>query len=363
MNKRFLFILMMFFSLILAGCQEKSTSRKSSSSNALNCSGNNYYTLPGCVGYCQYNPTSTSCTAGNNPSCSGQAYWQTPGCAGYCQYNPSAQACGGSGGTTGTTTGGSTTGGTTGTVNNCLVSPYSFQCYCQTFPMGTGCAGTGVGVLPSPGWGNKYHISPPDSSSSTCGTYNPSGVTQAYETRKGTITVGGGQWYNPAQPSNLVPSTNSSTLRTASAAKTFLITDSMLKIRFKVRPEPETQNTGDNICDRSDAPQSWLPGYHKLKFNVSLVGTRSNNTTTEEALGIITTSVNSCSNSIDLSNYAGMYPNGMYLKITNVMANKGCSSWNWQSGFSACNNWVTVRTSECWTTDIEVAADGTKTFD
>jgi hypothetical protein len=58
-----------------------------------------------------------------------------------------------------------------------------------------------------------------------------------------------------------------------------------------------------------------------------------------------------------------MYPNGMYLKISNVLENKGCSDWNWQGGFSNCNNWVPVRSSECWTMDIEVAADGTKTFD
>lgn len=343
MKQKTFFILLTFFTLILTGCQEK-PARRSSNTNPY------------------------------NANCTGQAYWTTPGCAGYCQYNPSANGCGGTtggtiGGTTGTTTGGATIGGgtttgtTTGTVNSCLTNPYSYACYCQTNPHATGCAGTGVSVAPSPGWGNKYYTNPPDNTSSTCGTYNPSGVSQAYETRKGTITVGGGQWYNPSSPTNLTTTYNSSTLRSVSAAKTFFITDSMIKVRFKVRAEPETQSTGSTICQGRTEGQSWLPGYFKLKFAVSLVGTKSDNTTAEEPLGTITGAVNSCTSGIDLSPYAGMYPNGMYLKISNVTENKGCSNYNWQTGFSTCSSFVNVRSSECWTMDIEVAADGTKTFD
>lgn len=352
---------MMFFSLILAGCQEKSTSRKSSSSNALNCSGNNYYTLPGCVGYCQYNPTSTSCTTGNNLSCSGQAYWTTPGCAGFCQYNPSAQACGGSGGTTGTTTGGSTTGGTTGTVNNCAISPYSFACYCQTYPFGTGCP-TGTTSL-NPNWGVMYPPtgSAPDNSGSTCTSYNPSGVTQAYEVRKGTVTVVGGQWYNPTAASQLYNTTSS--LKSVASAKAFFQTDSMLKVRFKVKPQPHSANT-TNTCFGRTTGQSYIAGYYKLKFNVTLVGVRSDNTTGEEFLGVIEGNVNSCTTGIDLSNYVGMYPNGVYLKITDVQSNQGTWPSNYSTyGFRDGNTWKTVRTSDCWTLDVEVAADGTKTFD
>jgi hypothetical protein len=359
MNKQALLIFLTFFSLILTGCQEKSTSRKSSSSNALNCSGNNYYTLPGCVGYCQYNPTATVCSTNNN-SCSGQAYWTTPGCGGFCQYNPSSPSCGG-GGTTGTTTGGTTSGGTTGTTNNCALNPYSYQCYCQTYPMATGCPSGGTSLYPN--WGVMYPPtgSAPDNSASSCTSYNPSGVTQAYDVRKATVTVVGGQWYNPTSASQLY--NTSSSLKSVANAVAFFQTDSMLKVRFKVKPQPHAANT-TNTCYGRVTGQSYIAGYYKLKFNVKLVGKRADNTTGEEFLGVIEGNVNTCTPAIDLSNYVGMYPNGVHLVISDVQSNQGTWPANYSTyGFRDGNTWKTVRTSDCWTMDIEVAADGTKTFD
>jgi hypothetical protein len=363
MNKHFLFILMTFFSLILAGCQEKTTSRKSSSSNALNCSGNNYYTLPGCVGYCQYNPTASTCTTGNNPSCSGQAYWTTPGCAGFCQYNPTAQACGGSGGSTGTTTGG-TTGGTTGTVNSCIVSPYSYQCYCQTYPLATGCP-TGTAAL-NPNWGVHYPGGVPAGSCST--PYLPSGVTQAYEPRSGTVTVAGETSgsieYSPFSMDAPNYLNTSPQLKSVSQAKQFFITDSMLKVRVKVKPQPESAQTADQMCYGRAYPASSMSGYTKLQYSVKVYSVGAGNSVSYLAtLGPFTTGVNSCSPALDLSNYVGMNPNGIVITVTDVKANQNCWDNYTTSGFSTCNAYKNVRSFDCWSVDIQVAADGTKTFD
>jgi hypothetical protein len=341
MNKQTLLLLVMFFSLILTGCQEKSTSRKSSSSNPYN-------------------------------QCTGQTYWTTPGCTGFCQHNPTSPACGGtSGGITGTTTGGGsiggtvggTTGTTTGTTNSCLTTPYSYQCYCQTYPLATGCPTGGTSLYPN--WGVMYPPSgsAPDNSSSSCTSYNPSGVTQAYEVRKATLTVAGGKWYNPG----VVPSSEyfntSSSLKSVNSALAFFQTDSMLKVRFKVKPQPHSANTVDTCYGRT-TNQSYIAGYYKLKFNVKLIGRRADNTIGEEFLGTIQGNVNTCTSGIDLSNYSGMYPNGVYLVISDVQSNQGTWPDNYSTyGFRDGNTWKTVRTSDCWTMDIEVAADGTKTFD
>lgn len=338
MKQKTFLVMLTFFTLLLTACQEKATKKSSSSSNPYNL------------------------------NCTGQAYWTTPGCTGYCQYNPSSYGCGSnvggtnSGTTTGTTTGGTTTGTTTGGTS-CATNPFSYACYCQTYPQGTGCSGTGVGAV-NPYWGMMYPPTntPPDDSVSTCTSYNPSGVTSAYETRKGTVTVIGGQWYNPASGASSLYNT-SSTLKSVSAAKNFFITDSMLKVRFKVRPQPHSANTS-NTCYGRTVNQSYIAGYWKLKFNATLVGTRADNTTGEEPLGIIEGNVNSCTPAIDLSPYVGMYPNGVYIRLTDVQSNQGTWPADYSTnGFKNGATWKTVRTSDCWTLDIEVAADGTKTFD
>jgi hypothetical protein len=346
MNQKNVLLMLAFLVFTLTACQEKTTTKKSSSSNT------------------------------NAVSCTGQSYWTTPGCTGYCQYNPNGYGCGGSvggtvGGTVGTTTSGSTTsgtttsgtvtGGTTGTVANCSLYPFSFACYCQTNPMATGCP-SGVTAV-NPYWGMMYPPTdiPPDNTSSSCTTSSPSGVS-VYDTRKATVTVIGGAWYNPASGASTLYNT-SSTLKSVASAKQFFITDSVLKVRFKPKPQPHSAQTTDTCYGRTPN-QSYIAGYYKLKFNVTLVGTRANNTTGEEPLGIITSDINTCTSAIDLSPYVDVYPNGIYLRITDVQSNQG----TWPSdyltnGFKNGSAWKAVRTSDCWTMDIEVSADGTKTFE
>ena len=141
------------------------------------------------------------------------------------------------------------------------------------------------------------------------------------------------------------------------------MTDSLLKVRFKPKPQPHSAQTTDTCFGRT-RNNSYIAGYYKLKFNVTLVGTRSDNTTGEEPLGIIESNVNSCTPAIDLSPYVDAYPNGVYLKITDVQSNQGTWPADYVNyGFLHGTAWKTVRSSDCWTMDIEVSADGTKTFE
>ena len=177
MNQKSFFLFMMFFTLIISGCQEKSSSKKSSNSNPIN-------------------------------SCLNQAYWTTPGCPGYCQYNPSS--CGTTTGGTigGTTTGGSTTGGSTGT-GYCSLNPNHAYCspaYCSVLPKygclsnGTncfinpnayGCGGSSTTQPQNPYWGMWYPPSNTEPVGSCSATFVPSGLSTALETRKATITIRG----------------------------------------------------------------------------------------------------------------------------------------------------------------------------
>lgn len=356
--------LLLFFSLffvVLAGCQEKKSSSKSTASSAY-CTGTNYYTVPGCPGY------GGGTTSGSN-NCIGTNYYTVPGCPGY------------TGGGTGSSTGG-TTGGTTG-ASSCVQNPFSYACYCQTVPFAYGCSQYYTQGYVSKNWGVKYPMAVTPSRACSP-TKNPTGVTGTlYETRKGTITIAG--WCNPSTQGAATCAANNaatdgtynpassfangylntaSVLKSEAGAKSFLLTDSALKIRFKANPEPDAANSS-TWCAGRRTGTSMLPGAAKYTFNVTLVGILNGNKV-HEPLGSFDMDVNGCSVSKDLSGYAGMYPEGMYLVITDVKSNKG--GWPTQQqldtqGFIGWNTFDKVRSGECWSFDLEVAADGTKTFD
>ncbi|MBA2405192.1 MAG: hypothetical protein H0V66_10510 [Bdellovibrionales bacterium] len=351
MKQKTFFLLLMFITLIVSGCQQKAASKKS---------------------------TSTT----NNPSlsCTGQAYWITPGCTGYCQYNPSAAICL-NGGTTGTTSGG-TTGGSTGL--NCAVAPINVACpnYCQQVPKPYGCLSNGsncnvtpnaagcpgASVTVNPYWGIHY---PPTGTppAGTCSqTYVPEGVSSAFETRKGTITLAGlttgSIEYSPFAPSagNLL--NTSPMLKSVGQAKIFFMTDSVLKLRVKVKPQPYAAQT-TTMCYGRNMPGVTIPGYTKLQYYVKVYGVSAGNAVTYLGTkGPYTTGVNSCSDAIDLSEYQELSPTGVIVTIDQVKANQNCSGSFWTAnGFSQCNLYKNVRSFDCWAMDFEVAADGTKTFD
>jgi hypothetical protein len=367
--KQTTFLLMLtFFTLILTGCQEKTVSKKSSNSN------------------------------NSSANCSGQAYWTTPGCIGYCQNSPGSYGCGSTtsgttgsttGGTTGTTTGG-TTGGTTGTgvcasnpslpycsPNYCSPNPKPYGCLsngsnCYLNQTAYGCGGSAAAVPANPYWGVKYPPSGSAPSGSCSASYVPSGQTTTLETRKGTITING-KGRNSGDPITEyapfhtdAPNYQNTTdlLKSVPQAKLFFLTDSVLKFRVKINPEPDSSGTSQNVCYGRNSG-TYLAGYTKLQYAVKVYGVNANNGFSYlGTLGPYTTNVNNCSPAIDLSAYQESSPNGIMVAIYDVKENKNCSPWNWDAnGWNNCSNFNKIRSMECWSMDFEVAADGTKTFD
>lgn len=327
--------------MFLTGCQEKS-----SKTTTVSCIGNNYF-LPGCPGYNQYSTggqtsgttsgTTTGGTTGstNNTCYQGNNYYYLQGCPGFCQYYPTHASCS-SGGTTGSTTGGTTGGSTT--------NPY---------PQ------TPSSVLYT-NWGVKYPGGVPSGSCSQ--SYSPTGVTfTPYATRSATITMAGHDNYDPTNVETQNAYNTSSILKTVNQAKTLYSTDAILKVRFKPKPQPDSA-LSPTACYGRLTGQSSTPGYTKLMFTVNVVGWDANNNRSIEPVGVYTVGVNSCSQGIDLSSFASRFPNGMYVQISDIYANQNCW-WDNNTGFNSCNAFKLVREADCWSMDIEVAADGTKTFD
>ncbi len=284
-------------------------------------------------------------------SCNPPLYGQTQ-CSNYC----SIFNCNGS--TTSGTTSGSTGSTTGGTALNCYVPP--------GWPIPAGCPGAAAPI--NPNWGVQY---PPDGvpPTGTCSSsYLLDEDVPAYDTRKATMTIAGlgslsaalypkNGKYDPSLPGF---KNTTSILTSVETAKTFFMTDSVLKVRFKVLPQPDA--TSDACYDQVQG-KSTIPGYTKLTFTVSLKGVNADNTlmAATEYLGPQTATVNSCTSALDLSYFKAKYPNGVVLLIDQVMANQNC--WYGANGFESCNAMKLVRSSDCWALDVEVAADGTKTFD
>jgi hypothetical protein len=338
--KQISLILVFSVMTLLVGCQEKSKSKSSSSSS-------DPY---GCL---------------TNP--------YNPGCNGY-------------------TTAGTTSGATGG--SNCTYYPYSYGC-----PGYTGGSGGGVIANPFPNYTSYYvdknwQVKYPYVPALNCSTpVAPSDINYTpYETRKGTVTVVGAgfgagkdpndpkSWYDPNTYVAISADNTSPLLRNVTDAKKFFWTDSALKVRFKANLQPDSSQSNP-ICAGRVPNMNWIKGYSRIKFNLFLVGTKADGTTDPEVfLGEQTIDINNCSAPLNLANYNGInypskYPEGIYLKIKSVRGNQ-----NWSPGTAAeqqaydtygfypntyypGNSYMpAIRSNDCWSVDIEVAADGTKTF-
>jgi len=357
--KKYLHSLLLLAVVILVGCQEKTTTKT--------------VYPPGT------NPGTTTCT--------GIGYYTTPGCQGYqqCQSNPNISPyCSGS--TTGTTNGG-TTGGTN-PITICSTSPSLPICqtnYCSTGTLPHGCIISGgvkvncylnptipgcgtslnVTVPPNPNWGVFYPVGEPVGSCSS--TYVPAGLDAALETRKGTITIAG-KGLNSSELTEYDPYLTSSNdyyntsplLTSFNGVKQFYLTDAIIKARIKVHPEPYA--AGDTTVCKGRNTGSYWPGYTKLQYEVHAYGVMSNGGVQHLGkIGDYTTGVNNCSPTIDISASQELYPRGVYLAVRNIKENKGCNQ-DWWAGWQNCNQYRKVRSQSCVRFEIEVAADGTKTF-
>lgn len=249
------------------------------------------------------------------------------------------------------------------TTNPCIANPYALGCQGNTTGSTTGGTNPYTQIPSTPvsaNWGVKYPGGVPQGSCST--PYAPMGLPNPYDTRKATMTIVGGSWYNPASSQASGYLNTSSLLKSVSGAQTLFSSDSLLKVRFKPLPQPESANSS-TVCAGRVFGNS-IAGYTKLMYSVRLIGRRADGTRGEEPVGTFTTGVNACSEGIDLSSFAAMYPGGIHLIVENVMGNQAYYPSDYQyKGFEAVNSFVIVRPQECWALDVEVAADGTKTFD
>lgn len=367
MKQVFLSSLLTFLVIFATGCSKETKKTSGSSMDP----------------YCQYNPYLPQClgggytTGGQNPNC--QVNPQLPGCpnSNHCQMYPQDPACYGSGGT------GGTTGGTS---THCLQNPYAANCpfclqnpqhmYCQKPPQ----------KYPSdamnPNWGQKYppNNQPPAGDPNSCLTFTPESLQNAgftpWDTRVGTVSIAGYNStlgaVNPYDPSLPVASNylgTSPDLKSINGVKMFLMTDSILKVRFKPRPQPDRTASSTSCYNTSGNPTSTLPGYTKLNFTVVLRGIKSNDVHEDIAFkNYYNVGVNSCTPGWDISEHKAKseYANGLYFVIRGVSGNQGCSDNDYRvNGFGSCSTPLTpwgIQSRDCWTMDIEVAADGTKTF-
>lgn len=322
-------------SMVLMGCSQETTKIKNSSSNQdplAHCIGQAYYSTPGCPGYG---------SGGGGASCSNPTI-NDKTCYNYCSVHPTGQGC----------------------VNgvNCNISPQHIAC---------------GGNNPNPQYSSRYveknwmvhypyvpSLNCPEATTPSNINYTP------YETRKGTITLKGQTNYDPSSGQAFF-NTTSELLQSVNGARNFFWGDSTLKIRFKANLQPESRNTTD-VCPGRVSGMSTMKGYGRIRFNVELVGRKGDGSTGTVTLPQQIIDINKCSPAIDLSSYAEEYPNGIYLKIKNVQSNQ--NAWTDSKAYDLYgfvypqnpqveNTWGNVRNAECWSLDIEVAADGTKTFD
>jgi len=329
-------ICVFLMALTLIGCQEKTSKKSSNNYNNAYCIGQNYYTVAGCPGYAN---NTGGLTGGDQAVCfqSTSNYWNMIGCPGYCQNYPAHTSC-----TSGGVSGGVTGGGIGGNINPFPQYPSSaiYQ-----------------------NWGVQYPGGVPSGECSAA--YSPTGITfTPYETRKATMSIQGKTFYSPASAVATQYLNTSSILKNVTNARTLFQTDSVLKVRFKPRPQPENTQSSPYCYIPSYTRMSSVAGYTKLAYSVVLVGTRANGSTQQEPIGNFTTGVNSCTEAIDLSSYASQYPGGIYLIVQSVRGNQGLYPSDYaQNGFKNSNTFSDIRSMDCWVIDVEVAADGTKTFD
>ena len=199
-------ILLAVMTLVLVGCSE--SAKKKSNSNA--------FANPLCAQY--------PWTQGCNSQTGG---YSTGG------YSGGYSTGGYSGGySTGGYSGGYSTGGTTGTT--------------------TGGSTGGYTQIPSDNnWQSLYPKGVP---TGTCS----SPIGEGYDLRQGTVTLAGGMMYAPYNPWSTLGDSqytsvnythnNSDYLVDVNKAKNFIATDSRLKVRFKVRPQPAVSKSQGTWC-------------------------------------------------------------------------------------------------------------------
>lgn len=201
------------------------------------------------------------------------------------------------GGTSGGTTGGSTGGGGTGTGITCN---------------GDASDGDGLGNIPL----ITYYVV-----KSGRGTQNP------------PTPINRGEWH----ASEL-----------GQEANTVFVSDSRLKVRFKVEPQP------GNCPDRVTG-QSQLPTYTKIKFLVDIQKLQGSSYQSYHWITVPPVSVGTCSPVYDIP-IASAGP--AFVKIYDVRADSACiGGWS-----NTCPAEEIIQSGKCWAVKVQVVNDNTDNF-
>lgn len=214
---------------------------------------------------------------------------------------------------------------------------------------------SGISDTYDPHWGDNY---PGDSLlSNKCVDASGTGA----QTRKVTVTAAGDFSYSPLLNDINSFQNTSELLKSLGGIQTLLDADSVLKIRFKIKPEPYSKDTGGNVCFGRSSGLSTSKGYTKLMFNVKIYGFR-NGVKQFIKTESYTTNINDCTSAISLGDRIDNY-DFIFFDITDVMSNTMLAPDDYsKNGFLNSNSFEKVPNKKCWSMDIEVASDGTKTF-
>jgi len=245
----------------------------------------------------------------------------------------------------------------------CITSLLSTLASCQ-LPQNTapGTSPSSQYIPKDNNWQSQY-----GSSTQTPTTFDcPAPTGTGYDLRRGTITLAGGNTsYIPGAPSLSAFTHNISYfLTTTSKAKLFYETDTKLRVRFKVRPQPKPP-VGETWCYNRQTGLYQDPwGYTQLNFRVSVVGLNADGSLKKvdgypqlESTKYVTTNVGNCSEAFDFSTENKNHPHGMVLVIHDVQSDQSC--W-YNTDSNKCTGYKTLSRGSCWQMDIEASVDGTK---
>lgn len=265
---------------------------------------------------------------------------------------------------TGTTTGTTTSGTTTGTTTTCTGKQYYCISGCAGYTVAnaasTYCSGVAETVT-NPNYGVKYPGGEPTGSCSTAvAPSTGSGVTY-YEPRNARMTIAGGYMADPTSSLAASQVNTDPEFMYLDYNKALFISDAVLKVRFKVNAQPDSA-AGTNYCYGRVTGQPTIAGYTKLMYTVTVKGYDASGNLIPRSWTYVT-GVNSCSTTLDLSSIRRMYPNGMWMTISNVQGNQGSRPSDYDTkGYTNGSDFMSIRAADCWSLDVQVAGDDTKQF-
>lgn len=227
----------------------------------------------------------------------------------------------------------------------------------------TGGVNTGGGDT---GGGDNGGGTNPSGTGATCyGTQSDGSGTGTPIHHLNLFLAGYQDWYPQVNNDSLAQQT----FITPQEASILFSSDSRLRVRFMVKPQPQPPS-GQTYCyGRNTGVQ--IPHYGKLKFEIHLRDIRcSNGSTTscpsgQYVLGpryggpiyVGPVNINECSNVIDLGHLRNQSNFGTTVEVAAVKSDQTCNA-----NGTFCDAEKNVRSIDCWQMTMQVVTDSTQDF-